>query len=47
MYKVFIDHKPVVFIQKNDFVENLPFINAEEVVELREDLRKFMLDIHI
>ncbi len=42
MYKVFVDHKPVIFIEAKDEVKNYPSIRAEEIVSFRMGIRQLL-----
>ena len=39
MYKVFVDHKPVIFIESKDSVKKLPSINVGEIVSFPKGIR--------
>ena len=39
MYKVFVDHKPVIFIESKDAVKKQPSIKASEIVSFPKDIR--------
>ena len=39
MYKVFVDHKPVIFIESKDVVKNYPSIKAKDIVSFPKSIR--------
>ncbi len=39
MYKVFVDHKPVIFIESKDIVKKQPSIKASEIVSFPKGIR--------
>ncbi|MCJ8290523.1 MAG: NUDIX domain-containing protein [Crocinitomicaceae bacterium] len=39
MYKVFVDHKPVIFIESKDVVKKQPSIKASEIVSFPKGIR--------
>lgn len=39
MYKVFVDHKPVIFIESKDVVKKKPSIKASEIVSFPKGIR--------
>ncbi len=45
MYKVFVDHKPVLFVQKEDVMDDFPVVRAKEVVRFRRDVKALMEDV--
>lgn len=47
MYKVFIDHKPVVFLTENEISEKHPVIQAGDLITMRNDLRPYLSEINI
>lgn len=42
MYKVFVDHKPVIFIESKDEVKKHPSIQASEIVSFPKDIRRLL-----
>lgn len=42
MYKVFVDHKPVIFIESKDEVKKYPSIKASEIVSFPKDVRQLL-----
>ncbi|MFT5859017.1 MAG: ADP-ribose pyrophosphatase YjhB (NUDIX family) [Flavobacteriaceae bacterium] len=42
MYKVFVDHKPVIFIEKQDVNNNWPSLKAKDIVSFEKDARKLL-----
>lgn len=47
MYKVFIDHKPVVFLTENELSTKYPVIQVGDMISMRNDLRPHLSDINI
>ena len=39
MYKVFVDHKPVIFIESKDAVKKQPSVKASAIVSFPKDIR--------
>lgn len=42
MYKVFVDHKPVIFIESKDEVKKYPSMKASEIVSFPKDIRSIL-----
>lgn len=42
MYKVFIDHKPIIFIPKEDFIDNFPHVQFNQFPSDKDLLKKLM-----
>lgn len=47
MYKVFVDHKPVIFIEKKDVNNNFPFIKVKKIVSFEKEARKLLVNASI
>lgn len=45
MYKVFIDHKPVIFVEKKDLSTDFPKINEKKVGSIRKDIRPLLKEV--
>jgi ADP-ribose pyrophosphatase YjhB (NUDIX family) len=43
MYKVFVDHKPVIFIEKQDVNKNWPSLKEKDIVSFEKDARKLLV----
>lgn len=44
MYKVFIDHKPVIFGEKQELSGEFPVIEAKDVNSVKKDIRPFLAE---
>ncbi len=42
MYKVFIDHKPIILVKKSKSKEDLPSISSKKINDLVDDTKKLM-----
>lgn len=45
MYKVFIDHKPVIFVEKKDLSTDFPKIKAKNVESVKKDIEPLMKEV--
>ncbi|MDG1429850.1 MAG: NUDIX domain-containing protein [Crocinitomicaceae bacterium] len=47
MYKVFVDHKPVIFIEKEEFTNNFPILRAKKIDSFEKQSRALLIDCSV
>ena len=47
MYKVFVDHKPVIFIEKEEVTNNFPILRAKKIDSFEKQSRALLKDCSV
>ena len=47
MYKVFVDHKPVIFIEKKEITNNCPVLEANKIVSFKKEVHALLKNASI